>query len=1263
MNVLARFFAGLLVSALVLLALAMGALRLAVLNIEYYKSEIEYLLERDASPGIVFTGLSGSMDRFNPILRIDNVSLTLPDRSQPLFIDRLEVEFDFWASLRERTLVVREVAGKLEKLELVKDLSGHWWISDLALAVESDSGPTPGFKQVLALVPRYLKLDLNRLIVHDRQTSTTHQLTGVNAQINHREDQFFVRFGAGLPDQLGQSVLVKSIIGEKRSLVYVNSSNLQLIPVARLLDLDTWGLQQGALDGEVWIKMAGYEVLAVNGNMVLEDGVLQMSADKNPLQVAYHSRFSAIKRSDDWRITSWFDRLRVDDREVAGFRSQIQVDRRAVGRMVSAWVDRMPLESLPVVAGQWLPARVNEQISEGHLKGELKDVLLRIDLDRPEQFQLGASARGVSSLAFASYPGATNLDAEILIGKNRLGASVRGRNVSLDFGDHFNAPLEFDELAFDAVAQRTGSGLLLAVNQLNLVNADASAVGRAWLKFDRGERPFAFIRGSFKDGRGSSTSKYLPRKFMPVKTQQWLDRAIKQGRVPAGEIQFHGRLSNIKKLERDRAVEFFVDFRVEDAEVLFSPDWLPATNGSGQVFFHNVSMNIDLDRLSYDRIDNARASATIADFRDPLLELHIETESSTADAVQSWVGTPVGRRFHDTIGKFHDFGGGIDTAIEVQLPLHAAEFRPTTQVQVTFDDASARSDNWELDLTRINGRLQADGETLRARQIDARFFGDPVKIDIAGDESSGHTKVTASGALQTVNLVRKLPDFLTRGISGKSDWRVSMDFSPESRPANVPVMHLVATSDLKNTAVELPRPFDKSAAAESRLSADIDFFSQQIRFATDLGDRIRSRGLLAGEGEDFGLKNLDLAFATNLLVEPKPGVHLHGYIDEVSTDKWIRVFEDQQDKNPELLQSVRLQLGKLHAFDREIDNLEIDLQQKDQRFVGSLNSATVSGQFDVPLNPGPENPAIIDLGYLRIDKAAGEDRLGSIHPQDLFDFKLTSKVFLFHDMLFQGLLVDARVNADRLFIDRLELVRDKLKLSGRGQWDYDSASDTQVSSVNVNIKGPGLGQAINGLGFGDTMSEGTLDFQGGFTWAGPITSVELERLAGDAKMTITDGVLNNVEPGSGRYVGLLSLSALPRRLSLDFSDMLIKGMEFSKITGTYRIEDGILYTKNTRMDGPAAKIKISGKTDIAGRTYAQTIKVTPKIRETLPVIGAVSAGSTVGWGLLLLQNLFKKVIDDAVEVEYKVTGTWDDPKIELIKAVDEKQRELPTIDR
>ena len=92
---------------------------------------------------------------------------------------------------------------------------------------------------------------------------------------------------------------------------------------------------------------------------------------------------------------------------------------------------------------------------------------------------------------------------------------------------------------------------------------------------------------------------------------------------------------------------------------------------------------------------------------------------------------------------------------------------------------------------------------------------------------------------------------------------------------------------------------------------------------------------------------------------------------------------------------------------------------------------------------------------------------------------------------------------------------------------------------------------------------------------------------------------------------------------------------------------------------------MSGKTGIIARDYDQVIRVTPKIRQTLPLLGlgAVAASNPAGWGLLLLQNLFKTAIDDAVQIEYHVTGSWDDPKIELLKAVDENQKKLPKIDK
>ena len=79
------------------------------------------------------------------------------------------------------------------------------------------------------------------------------------------------------------------------------------------------------------------------------------------------------------------------------------------------------------------------------------------------------------------------------------------------------------------------------------------------------------------------------------------------------------------------------------------------------------------------------------------------------------------------------------------------------------------------------------------------------------------------------------------------------------------------------------------------------------------------------------------------------------------------------------------------------------------------------------------------------------------------------------------------------------------------------------------------------------------------------------------------------------------------------------------------------------------------------------IKLMPEIsisrpasrNNNLPVIGGLAAGSSVGWGLLLIQSLFKNAIDKSVEVEYKVTGPWADPQLELVKKVVIRQERVP----
>jgi len=462
----------------------------------------------------------------------------------------------------------------------------------------------------------------------------------------------------------------------------------------------------------------------------------------------------------------------------------------------------------------------------------------------------------------------------------------------------------------------------------------------------------------------------------------------------------------------------------------------------------------------------------------------------------------------------------------------------------------------------------------------------------------------------------------------------------------------------------MPQPFRKEGPDSRRVTADVDFFPQEIHFLSRIGDDIMGRGSLGNRDDgEYRLEALEFAFSRALGAERRPGIHLAGRINEVNIDEWNSFLSITGTDEPSLLSSIELGIDRAVVFDRQMDSLVFELRQTDQHFLGSIDASIVKGTFDIPLRTFARNPALINLDYLKIDEIEEESEPSTIRPSRLPAFRLKVKSVRFHEMVFSDMLVDASPTGDLLEISKFNLRRDALQISSSGEWGYNEKTNQHLTRIKTRLEGPEVGEALAGLGFGNSMSGGTIELTGDFSWAAPIFQFSLAKLAGNARMKITDGILNNVEPGGGRFVGLLSLTALPRRLTMDFSDVLIDGMEFDKITGSYRIADGVLHTRNTRMEGVAAKIKMSGKTGIVARDYDQIIRVTPKIRQTLPLLGAVAASNAVGWGLLLLQNLFKTAIDDAVEIEYRVTGSWDDPQIELLKAVDENQKALPRIDK
>jgi len=146
--------------------------------------------------------------------------------------------------------------------------------------------------------------------------------------------------------------------------------------------------------------------------------------------------------------------------------------------------------------------------------------------------------------------------------------------------------------------------------------------------------------------------------------------------------------------------------------------------------------------------------------------------------------------------------------------------------------------------------------------------------------------------------------------------------------------------------------------------------------------------------------------------------------------------------------------------------------------------------------------------------------------------------------------------------------------------------------------------------------------------------------------------LLDVEPGAtGRMLGLLSLNTLPRRLSLDFSDLFSKGFRFDEISGSFVIDDGNAYTNDLLVDGPAAKIEISGRIGLADQDYDELVTVIPSVKTGIPLAGTLAGGPIVGAALLVAQTLLEGklgAINRLAEKQYSVTGPWDDPVIEKL---------------
>jgi uncharacterized protein YhdP len=497
-------------------------------------------------------------------------------------------------------------------------------------------------------------------------------------------------------------------------------------------------------------------------------------------------------------------------------------------------------------------------------------------------------------------------------------------------------------------------------------------------------------------------------------------------------------------------------------------------------------------------------------------------------------------------------------------------------------------------------------------------------------------------------------------VDGETDYALDLLFPRGGREQPIPFTIRVS-SDLVGLTVDLPEPFQKPAGEVASIAGDIAFMPG--------GQRIESRGeadgglswnvAFAQDGGVWDLERGTLALGGGTLSDAETrGLHIRGNVESILFDEWLRLSrgDEKRTGTADRIRSIDVNVDSLRLLGQHLQNHRVRVDRSARDWLVQFEGEQVTGSVFVPYDLGSNRDVVLDMERLILPGDSNQEAVADraqIDPRKLPPVTVKAAEFALGNR-FLGAVETQFARTDQGLVADTFVARDEtFEVVGDARWVADAGDPTGYRSyLMATLTSTDVSTTMQRLDYapGIVSDEMTLLFD--VSWSGGPRTDVFESLDGDVQVRFGAGQLDEIEPGAGRLFGLMSIVALPRRLSLDFTDVFDKGFGFDAIDGTFRIVDGEAYTCNLSLEGPAANIAIIGRTSLANSEYEQAAVVAANFGNTLPVVGAVVAGPQIAAALLIFSQIFKKPLQEMGQVYYAINGPWDDPLIESTGAAD-----------
>ncbi len=737
---------------------------------------------------------------------------------------------------------------------------------------------------------------------------------------------------------------------------------------------------------------------------------------------------------------------------------------------------------------------------------------------------------------------------------------------------------------------------------------------------------------------------HLPVGVMHEQLVEYLDRAVLAGRMQSLSLRLAGSPEDFP-FDSDEGV-FDLVLQLDAMDFQFNRQWPALQSVAAELRFYNRGMQIQARRGQIAGVELTGAEASIDDLWQPRLLINGNFTGPLAAMHALMLDSPL----LSAQSPLAPLAWEGDGALSLSLEFPFQKQPPRVSGALRLDGATLAVPRPAIRLTDLRGEVDFDGNGLRWQGLRGRF-NDRALVSRAvtlRSDAGPRTRIEADTRMALADWPGLAS--LAGQARGDTAWRITLELPgyDQGRLASGPT-HLRVTSALQGLTLDWPLQLGKTAAQSRAAEFDWRWFPDgEQRIALAYGDRLQAAARQQ-RGSDLGLT---LHFGSQPAAAPKPGMtRITGTLPRVALAELtalgagdgpggIGVLPPVREVDVRLqgLDVSRWRLGEVQVAGlREGDDWRLGLAGAaygDMRWspaeravridLETLRAATIpvaeredrepSGAEDAPAPAGP------DL-HLNVESLSAEDL-----PLGRFSFSRIN---------------EGEPNARA----SLELVGESIDL--RGQITPD-AGQPGGHRLRFDLFTEDAGALLRALGLPRAMESGTGSSAGTLSWIGPMLDPAMTSLAGELQVDLRNGSLPAVEPGAGRALGLFSLSVLPRRLGLDFSDVVGEGLQFDSLQGSWQVQAGRMRTDDLTLQGPSMDLALSGETDLVRRRYDQQVQVTPHVSSALTFLGGLAGGPAAAVMLFLTRGMIEPGVERLTSFEYRIFGPWEDPQFELL---------------